>query len=246
MSRSSTANFADFFPSAPRAAKNKAKERQRAKSKSLEAPKTSAAAEPVAGTSASREHPVAGHSEHSNGAASDATPAHIDDNESVQGDLLNGVGSASSHASTVSSVFSLPAQNSIAPTSAAPQSQSNLTPLTNTDSSPPDHPASPRVAKLLASSLPSSESKTNPEASHNSTNINGTSSTESGPQAMRVIMRDPERGVKGKKCVYDPALDKNITSSERKKKKPIYKEFGLVRNTCISVGSVIFLEDEIR
>jgi histone-lysine N-methyltransferase SETD1 len=50
--------------------------------------------------------------------------------------------------------------------------------------------------------------------------------------AFRVFARDPNKSVKGEICTYDP--------NDKKKAKPIYKEFGLVR-IIQSVGSVILL-----
>ncbi|KAL2262913.1 hypothetical protein VTK26DRAFT_8962 [Humicola hyalothermophila] len=43
----------------------------------------------------------------------------------------------------------------------------------------------------------------------------------------RVPARDPARSIQCIKCTYDPLLDKSLSSSEKRKAKPIYKEFGL-------------------
>ena len=137
MSRASGASFAQFFPAAPKAAKERAKERVKSKSQSIESPVSRAAADiQVVYNNTSRTddaglaRPTDGHT-----SCADAAPALAEDNESLPGDILNGVGSASSHSSTVSSVFSAPAQPSTILNSGTAQNVSSLTPLTNIDSS---------------------------------------------------------------------------------------------------------------
>jgi histone-lysine N-methyltransferase SETD1 len=46
--------------------------------------------------------------------------------------------------------------------------------------------------------------------------------------AERVPARDPSRSIKCIKCTYDPLTDSSLSSSEKRKAKPKYKEFGLV------------------
>jgi [histone H3]-lysine4 N-trimethyltransferase SETD1 len=227
MSRASAAGFADFFPAAPRAAKNKAKERQRAKSKALDSP----SATPVnhqqeANTPArSRDENVQSDqaADGSNGANPEPAMPILDNSESPQGDLLNGVGSASSHASTISSVFSAP------PATTTFGGPSNLTPLTTADSSPPPLVASPHHSNTattvsLSRSVP--VDITFPEKGVAETQSHLSAQDSPAP---RIQARDPNRGVKGEKCTYDPQLDPKLSSSDRKKAKPIYKAFGLVR-----------------
>jgi hypothetical protein len=43
-----------------------------------------------------------------------------------------------------------------------------------------------------------------------------------------VPARDPSRSIKCIKRTYEPFLDTSLSSSEKRKAKPIYKEFGLV------------------
>jgi [histone H3]-lysine4 N-trimethyltransferase SETD1 len=226
MSRASAAGFADFFPAAPRAAKNKAKERQRAKSKALDSPSATPVNPQQEASTLSRSRDENAQSELStdgpNGANIEPAVPLLDASESPQGDLLNGVGSASSHASTISSVFSAP------PATTTFGGPSNLTPLTTDDSSPPPLLASPHrsnttTAIPLSRSFPADSSF--PEKEVAEAQIQ--SSLQDSP-APRIHARDPNRGVKGEKCTYDPQLDHKLSSSDRKKAKPIYKVFGLV------------------
>lgn len=242
MSRASGASFAQFFPSAPRAAKDKAKEREKVKSLGLDSPSI----RPVADTKVSLSFPpraedaaAASSSSRSGGDIKpppvNGCPPLAEDNDSLQGDLLNGVGSASSHSSTVSSGFSAPAPLSNMSTLGGPRNVSSLTPLTNLESSPIPA-ASPQYK--------SGPHTTHPHELSNAIAV-GTNSTLAAqppveaphiPADSRVYARDPNKGVKGIKCTYDPLLDKTAA----RKTKPIYKEFGLVR-IIQSVGSVILL-----
>ncbi|KAH8804562.1 histone-lysine N-methyltransferase-like protein [Xylogone sp. PMI_703] len=227
MSRASGASFAQFFPSAPRAAKDKAKEREKVKSQSLESPSIHTAVDSLVNTTIDPGGKTASPfrlSRESGGTpATDIALPSTEDNESVQGDILNGVGSASSHTSTVSSVFSAPAQQSTMPTFGGPRNSSNLTPLTNIDSSPSQitSPSRPKLGADTAGYTEISSYKSPVGNDVISVNIIQTSAEP------RVFARDPNKGVKGVKCTYDPLLDPTISSSDRKKAKPTYKEFGL-------------------
>lgn len=235
MSRAPGASFAQFFPAAPRAAKDKAKEREKFKSQGLDSPNI----RPVADSKVSLSFPRADDAASSRSGGDIKPPAvngvapSTEDIDTLQGDLLNGVGSASSHTSTVSSGFSAPAQQSNMSTLGGPRNVSSLTPLTNIESSPiptasPQHKSgnhttnSNELSNAIAVGTNSTISAQPPaEAPHK-------------PTDSRVYARDPNKGVKGIKCTYDPLLDKTAS----KKAKPIYKEFGLVR-IIQSVGSVI-------
>ncbi|RFU36140.1 hypothetical protein B7463_g205, partial [Scytalidium lignicola] len=228
MSRASGASFAQFFPSAPRAAKDKAKEREKVKSQSLESPGIQTATDSQVNTAldpgGKTASPFRLTRESGGTPTTDTAVPPLEDNESVQGDILNGVGSASSHTSTVSSVFSAPNQQSAMSTFGGPRNSSNLTPLTNIDSSP-SQTTSPSYPKLGAATANSTEiSSYKSPVGNDVISVNNTIQSSSEP---RVFARDPNRGVKGVKCTYDPLLDRAISSSDRKKAKPIYKEFGL-------------------
>ncbi|KAI1776103.1 histone H3-K4 methyltransferase Set1 [Hypoxylon cercidicola] len=204
-----SAGYKEFFPNAPRAARDKANEREREKST-----KTSEAADNDSKTEAPARRDGAKY----DSSLSDAAHPPIDDTESLQGDILNGVGSASSHASTASSVFTT--FNSSAMNASSRASNSNLTPLTTMGS--PPHPANMQPAKQRSAmqtattryDKPSSTAATKPSSS-----IPGV--------AERPPARDPNLVIKGLKCIYDPSTDKSLSSSERKTAEPKYKDIGL-------------------
>jgi histone-lysine N-methyltransferase SETD1 len=235
MSRAPGASFAQFFPAAPRAAKDKAKEREKFKIQSVESPNILPVADAKTTLSITRidDAALSRPGRESGFPVANTTAPQTEDIE-LQGDILNGVGSASSHTSSLSSVFSAPNLQNTA-TFGGAANVSSLTPLTNIDSSP-SHITSPTQYKTTAfgtsPAVPSSERHNSqdilPQVHHN---MEVEASSES-----RFYARDPTRGVKGTICTYDPLLDR--TSSDKKKSKPTYKEFGLVRITY-SVGSVI-------
>jgi hypothetical protein len=126
--------FSAFFPAAPKAAREKAKEREKTKSRQLDAPSTRAGITQAVNSNShvriddvtSFPPSVGEHKTPTTSTTQSSTP-RLDDNESVQGDILNGVGSASSHASTVSSVFSAPALLSTRTTAESSKNMNNLT-----------------------------------------------------------------------------------------------------------------------
>lgn len=239
MSRAPGASFAQFFPSAPRAAKDKAKEREKSKSQGIDSPSI----RPVADTKATASYSRVDDSGSSRAAGESIPPAleaavpQAEDNESLQGDLLNGVGSASSHTSAVSSVFSAPGQQSNISAPGASRNMSSLTPLTNADSSP-SRTTSPNQYKAAAPASNSTWFPTEKAVAQDDVLEAQLPLADQPPQEPRVYARDPNKGVKGAICTYDPLLDRKLSSNEKKKAKPTYKEFGLVR---IFQGSVILL-----
>jgi histone-lysine N-methyltransferase SETD1 len=231
MSRASGASFAQFFPSAPRAAKDKAKEREKVKFQNLDSPSIQSVADTKGVLSNPRvndENSQPGGSAHF--AAPDTVVPQAEDNESIQGDILNGVGSASSHTSTISSGFSAPPQQYNMTTFGSSQNVSSLTPLTNTDSSP-SHNASPNQSKSVVPSTNSTEFAPEKAGAQNDVPHTQPAKADQTPLDPRVYARDPSIGVKGTKCTYDPYLDRRLDSAQKRKTKPIYKEFGLVRIT---------------
>ncbi|CAL3963111.1 unnamed protein product [Diplocarpon coronariae] len=220
MSRTPSASFAQFFPSAPRAAKNKALEREKGKTLGQDPPGT----RPVADTKFVLP----------NFRIDDALARPFDQNTrqptytapppAEEGDILNGVGSASSHSSTVSSIFSSAAQqNSL---STANNRNISTTPLTNIDSSPV--PAASPKHKAAAAGLSSNGVSGQYSFSNDSLQPHTTVRVEEQPPAEpRVFARASGICVKGNVCTYDPNLDRKLTSNERKKAKPIYKDIGL-------------------
>ena len=219
MSRSSK-GFADFFPTAPSVVAQKrskaAQIRNRPRSpRADEGPV--ARASPAYHTSSERERePAPTANGTSNGPTRTSNnPPGCDEAEIGSGDLLNGVGSASS-TSTSSSGFS----NSYHPRSHAPRyghvSSTSLTPMTVVDSSPPDNGhGSPERKDSLLHVMPQTLQIPSPHV--------GTTQTTSNPGLGRKEARPPKGEAKGSRVVYDPDL---VPSKERKNKKVQYESFG--------------------
>lgn len=218
-----SAGYKEFFPNAPRAARDKANERER------ERERTARASEAVDRNSrtATPTHPHTyahrdGSNKHdSSSLISDAAHPSTDDSESVQGDILNGAGSASSHASTVSSVFST-SNTSAYMNASSRASNSNQTPLTNTGSPAP-----------LSSMHPA---KMNASTTQHGPTYPTTASPQPPRVAERIPARDPHRTIQGIKCIHDPSTDKTLSSADRKTMKPKYKNFGSVRTQHYTRG----------
>ncbi|KAI1138962.1 histone H3-K4 methyltransferase Set1 [Hypoxylon sp. FL0543] len=203
-----SAGYKEFFPNAPRAARDKANEREREKSS-----RASEAADVDSKTATPAHRDGTKHDL----SLSDAAHPPTDDTESLQGDILNGVGSASSHASTASSVFT----SSAALNASSRASNSNLTPLTTVGS--PINSSHVQTAKQRTSTIHNATGKYDSTSSIMAT---GPLSTYPGV-AKRLPARDPSLTIKGTKCVHDPLTDKSLSSNDRKTMKPKYKDIGL-------------------
>lgn len=229
MSRSSK-GFADFFPTAPSVLQQKrskaAQNRRRPKSPSFgqshisNVPKS---------TPASADGETEGDIV-SNGARN--VEARIDpicivqeENESVQGDLLNGVGSASS-TSTSSSIFSTSHRALGMAHPNEPHTSTSLTPLTNVDSSPPSNPLnSPRRKRIheMAASVGSTTRSPMQEQTRSASEVQ---TPNLRPHQSRAQARPGRGEIKGLKIVYDPDLDKSLNPKEKKSRKVQYQHFG--------------------
>lgn len=240
MSRASGASFAQFFPSAPRAAKDKAKEREKSKAQQAESPTTPSVTDTQINAKALTDNAsITRLSEDTSIPIADPPISTTEDNESVQGDILNGVGSASSHSSTGSSLFSANNQlsNSMQ-TFGGSRNVNDLTPLTTIESSP-NGVASPGNAKADVPANATTRVALDDTKSEHVVAISNSAPAEHTLSEPRVFARDPARGVKGKKCTYDPFHDPTIHSTKEKhNRRPHYKEFGLVRIQS-AAGSVI-------
>ncbi|KAK4122243.1 SET1-like protein [Parathielavia appendiculata] len=226
MSRPAGASFAQFFPAAPRAARDRAMERERAKTRAQDSPSAQPAdsngrhipPNPSASSHSDNKPPVGFTARsHVNGDRPDAAHPPTDENESLAGDMLNSRGSASSHTSASSSLFSAPARPR-APASLG-HSHAQLTPPTTI--------ASP--SSYLSTVAPLKGHSTTPRRFDNRDGPvpmpNGF--VQDSPAVERVPARDPSRSIKCIKLTYDPLMDNSLSSSEKRKAKPIYKEFGL-------------------
>ncbi|MCJ1389737.1 histone methyltransferase set1 [Xylographa bjoerkii] len=233
MSRASK-GFADFFPTAPSVLQQK-------RSKTVQhrkRPKPSAVEEQLVHElsqstnvnpgKADVEHLLVASGIHCGDTTTEPSPVTQEETESIQGDLLNGVGSASS-SSTTSSVFSNHHRTEVASNNNGRILLATLTPLTNTDSSPPGRNDSPpNCAKQppLASINVHNEAPlvlpAHTDMEQMSATLTPISSPGSGPSQARPGRGEP----KGTKAIYDPELDKKLSSKDKKSRKVQYTTFG--------------------
>ncbi|KAL8807519.1 MAG: hypothetical protein Q9182_000684 [Xanthomendoza sp. 2 TL-2023] len=228
MSRSSK-GFADFFPTAPSVLKRK---RSRAAESRREIPFPAAGRgsppyRPTEGIQSKKCTPEGDHVLISISKGNSAPLAHQEENDCSQGDLLNGVGSASS-TSTASSVFS--ASNQVLNKSHQHESHqpTSWTPLTHVDASPSgDAMDSPRRHHLGTETASAKQLNGGPTTGAHSDNK--PSSDTASKQLKRDYQARPGKGeVKGEKIIYDPYLDAKIKNdkNEKHKRKPKYARFG--------------------
>ena len=241
MSRAPSAGFSDFFPAAPRNAKIKARERERAKSKSLDtsAQEPSKTSRDASYTSKSRDEAGKANILRNGDAIElirDVSMTGTEENE-AQGDLLNCVRSASSHTSTASSVFSATAPSSRAP---AISHQNALTPMTNDDLSPNGQIQSPRHTNLSArnASLLDSKDQISSSPAHVPPLEQKSPEDSIIPDkwdGVRIDMRNRAQPVKVQIFVADPTNEKS-----RKRQRGHMKDITWVRSINITCsGSVI-------
>ncbi|KAI0540973.1 hypothetical protein GGR58DRAFT_458569 [Xylaria digitata] len=208
-----SARYQEYFPNAPRAARDKANERERerygkASDTSDSYPRTV--------TPAHRD------AKHDSSASDSARPLNQDTYmEYSQGDLLNGVGSASSRASTTSSIFSTH-NNTSAVHAAAHPPNNDITPLTVAGSPAyiTNHTAQPSKGHTTASSTYAGKA--------DSTSLTAAMESSATPPSVvkRLPARDPNRATQGMRCIHDPSTDKTLSSAAKKSMKPEYKAFG--------------------
>jgi [histone H3]-lysine4 N-trimethyltransferase SETD1 len=224
--------FKDFFPASTRAVKDREREKTRPDAAGARA--TASESDFTGhGTSSDLDRRYEGQASLSrpqaNGFPDTAHPLN-DDADSVMGDALPAVGSASSHESS-SSVFSSSAtQQGAGP--AAHSHSTSITPLTNIDSPSYRNPILPPKAQSLT---PQHAEKPNGAASYTGVTADATSTPLSVlPRVIgRPPARDPARSVKGIRCVYDPFSDRSLSSTDKKDARPRLQPFGLVRTYTI-------------
>ncbi|KAL9125152.1 MAG: hypothetical protein Q9217_005600 [Psora testacea] len=142
-------------------------------------------------------------------------------------DLVHEIGSAASSSSTGSSIFSSNQRpGKMAPSNGA-QTFTDLTPLTNLDSSPRTNgmlsPAKrPADNRFATGPTPASPSDGSIGKGYSPTDSESAQTPQpNGPQAR------PGRGeVKGYRVIYDPATDKSGKSKEKKSREAQYEPFG--------------------
>ena len=228
MSRSSK-GFADFFPTAPSVLQQKrskaAQNRRRPEPESVSASNTTHVPSALPSSSGGE-----GEGDIINGVQNGhvriaPTSAAQEDNDCVQGDLLNEVASASS-TSTSSSIFST---GNGALGMAHPNghhASTSLTPLTNLDSSPPaNNRYSPKRKHNREMTASAGNSRRSPFHEHLH-NVSQTRSPDYTPLHKKCQARPGRGEIKGAKIKYDPERDKKLTSKERKGRVAEYTPFG--------------------
>lgn len=210
-------SFSHFFPTA--AKRKAAKERQ----KSIPEGTPGKSQSPIPSVADEQQHPQTapqnGTRRQLNSDTS-APPDHIEKLSPPQdpGDLLNGVGSASSLASTSSSIFSTTVDTKPGQT-CTEITFNSTTPLTNHESSPPQPSLSPRYKSRPE---PSSRQNLHYESGKSAQML--ASSIAADAFAKRVAKVMPGYGEpKGSKIVYDPDLDSTLAMKDKRKAKPRYE-----------------------
>ncbi|WEW60358.1 histone methyltransferase set1 [Emydomyces testavorans] len=222
------AGFADFFPTAPSVLQKKrskaVQDRQTSKPKGEKASSLgrSSIASNDSAADTLTDYPVKA----ADGLNGEASHLVHEDTNLTPGDA-NGITSSSS-LSTGSSVFS---SASVPLGIAKPNGVHSyaLTPLTNTDSSPPckiESPLGPKAASadMLLELAPSCSALNGPGPT--------TITPLHTPPTAGVHARPANNEVKGYKITYDPDLDRKLSSKD-KRKKPQYGAFGITDEQAI-------------
>ena len=231
MSRSSK-GFADFFPTAPSVLQQKrskaAQSRRRTKSPTLEERKSADASSLTSGPSHRQtEGPILTDGSQHGNAHSALTSAVQDEGDCAPGDMLNGVGSASS-TSTGSSIFSTSHHASNMAHPNGTYNSTSLTPMTNADSSPQSNTfESPQNQRIREKGIFDRKQTRSPSHYKVTETLASSSRQQSAQPLCRTQARPGSGEVKGLKATYDPDLDKKLTSKERKSRQVQYEEFGI-------------------
>jgi len=239
MSRSSK-GFADFFPTAPSVLQQKrskaSQDRRRPHSPSASHSQSShALPDPPAASHGDVEGATLTNGI-SNGAVN--TMAHSlthEENENVNVDISHEVGSASS-TSTTSSIFSVGHRDINMAQHHGTHHATNLTPLTNIDSSPRANGInSPQKRPLHDKHLSARNPPMSPLRDRREDTVNLKSedastsygqTRESTPQSSRPQARPGKGKVKGFIAAYDPHLDKTLRGEEKKGRQARFEPFG--------------------
>ena len=221
MSRPSGNKFADFFPTAPSVLQQRKASKtalQKTRSEAREELSEDAPNEKVSARSSAsgEETHVLRQTSQTENTKPECVSVNQDESEHFTGDLLNGVGSASS-TSTASSVFSSTNLNSAMALSNGIHLHA-MTPLTNADLSPPP--------KMISPINETDVRIGNATITADSTSAGPAMSPQRTPPAARKAARERGYVVKGSKVVYDPDLDKKVNAKDRKKMKAQFADFG--------------------
>ena len=221
MSRPSGNKFADFFPTAPSVLQQRKASKpvlQKPRPEVREEPSEDAPSEKCSARSSAsgEESQLLRQTSQTDNTKPEGVSMNQDESEHFTGDLLNGVGSASS-TSTASSVFSSTHLNSAMALSNGIHLQA-MTPLTNADSSPPPKMISP----VHEMDVRDGDATT----SVDSISAGAAMSPQRTPPVTRRTARERGYVVKGSKVVHDPDLDKTVNPKDRKKMKAQFADFG--------------------
>ena len=216
-------SFADFFPTAPSVLQEKRKAARDRRKPVADSTSSTKDSEPSSNANS-------GHAPSTDIQSRQRSQTHPsgspDQREHLSpprdaGDLLNGVGSASSLASTTSSLFSNPAGTKGKQDATEP-SLTLLTPLTSHESSPPlSHPS------------PNNKNRFTPSSHVNGANGSGDIAPSIAASGMKTATSHDASGVlplagksRGMKLLYDPDLDPDLAVKDKRKAKPRYESFG--------------------
>ncbi|KAJ9604918.1 histone methyltransferase set1 [Cladophialophora chaetospira] len=208
--QSSHSKLADFFPTAP----SVIQQRKSSKLPELDKSKLRRSDERVEDANAKENH--LRRSLNSSSTTSHPLSPAKQETEHSSCDLLNGVGSASS-SSTASSVFSAPLANATM-SGANHLNLSTLTPLTSSDS--------PTNGKLISPTGDSGSHTAMASSKPASLLHQGSMTPLHTPPTHRRTARDTNSDTRGTRCTYDPELDKNLNSKDKRKLKAQFQDFG--------------------
>ncbi|TQV99108.1 histone-lysine N-methyltransferase, H3 lysine-4 specific [Cordyceps javanica] len=198
-------SFAQFFPNAPkvRAEAQGRNERDRASqiAEDIDSSTFSTITPDTDSTPLSRSQV--------NGSGS--MPTHQGDEDSTLGDMPSTVDSNSSHTSSSSSIFSNAATRLPTSTTRIAHMPSVSSPLHhfNSATSFPEGLVSSRMERIV-----------------NGAESRSHSAPRSLPGIQQDVAREPGSSLKGRRCTYDPILERLRNRAVSKTSKPVYKEFG--------------------
>lgn len=223
-------SFAQFFPNAPKVKAEAQGRADRDRSRRNSIQDSDSYPESAAGALNANASGFARPSQFN--ISTDAPHSQTDDHDTALGDIPSTVGSASSHTSSASSVFS----NSQKHTTTT---NSSLVSARTTPLVPRDSPSFSPVPSTSKSEMPPLETADHGSGrSHAAALIQNRNGMNSfGYQSTdRPSARDPFPSVKGLRCTYDPILDRARNKGGSKTSKPTYKEFGMVCASICSLG----------
>lgn len=240
MSRASPGSFAGYFPTAPSVRRQDLSSAQRHNPEHIardspECAKTPKADPPVDRALHHGDQYVRQYLAHdSDLSVSDRDAPHSHSNGA--GDILNGVGSASSLGSSASSVFTRASYPTMHTQTDTTGGLHTLTPLTNHESSPTRRSPTPSYQKLESTSkhVSSRDAQSSVSNGLDAPPLLSSITPTPTPPTTRIEARPGPGEVKGRRIILDPELG---PGKAQKIKKATYRDFGaqvcFVSLTCI-------------